>query len=122
MTKPPKEPNFDEHFDQAIKGWREKHKLREDEAVLLMVELFRIHQQHWDELRRREMPSFQQYSTDVLTLTEAAKIFQKQSVTLIESLKLQPPSQRMMKVTRTAAVFAALACLLAGYLIGKAWQ
>ena len=24
-----------------------------------MVELFRIHQRHWDEIRRREMPSFE---------------------------------------------------------------
>ena len=50
--------DFDEDFEQAVARWRQRHKLREDDAVLLLVELFRIHQRHWDELRRREIPSF----------------------------------------------------------------
>ena len=38
--------DFDEEFEQAIAEWREHHRLREDDAVLLMAELFRIHQRH----------------------------------------------------------------------------
>jgi hypothetical protein len=30
----------------------------------LLVELFRIHQKHWDELRQRQMPSLDQFRTD----------------------------------------------------------
>ena len=57
MSKPNTQPpDFDEEFTKAVAEWRDKHRLREDDAVILLVELFRIHQQHWDELRRREIP------------------------------------------------------------------
>jgi hypothetical protein len=52
-----KPPDYDEEFTQAVEKFREQHKLPADDAVLLLVELFRIHQHHWDDLRRREMPS-----------------------------------------------------------------
>lgn len=122
MSTPNKEkPDFDEDFDQAVTQWREQHKLREDDAVLLLVDLFRVHQHHWDQLRRREMPSFEQFRTDIGTLAEAAKIFQQQAATLIETLKKQTPAAPSENVTFTAAVFAVIAALLGGYLIGRAW-
>jgi TPR repeat protein len=34
----------------------------------------------------------------------------------------QPPAHRAARITRAAAIFAALAALLAGYLIGRAWR
>jgi hypothetical protein len=114
------QPNFDEEFDEAVAEWREEHRLREDDAVLLLVELFRIHQRHWDEIRRRELPSFEQFRADITKLVDASREIQRQSATLIGVLRPQSPN-RMVKVTRTAAIFAALATLLAGYLIGKAW-
>src|SRR5947207_9288683 len=52
--------DFDEELMQTVVARRERHRLREDEAVLLLVELFRIHQSHWDEIRRRELPSFEE--------------------------------------------------------------
>jgi hypothetical protein len=113
--------DFDEEFMQSIVAWRERHRLREDEAVLLLVELFRIHQRHWDEIRRRELPSFEQFRSDITKLVEATQEFQRQAATLIEVLQTTSPNQRMVRVTRTAAMFAALATLLAGYLIGRAW-
>ena len=36
----------------CVESWRQRHGLREDDAVLLLVELFRIHQHHWDALRQ----------------------------------------------------------------------
>ena len=63
MSKPTTQPpDFDEEFTKAVAEWRDKHRLREDDAVTLLVELFRIHQQHWDELRRREIPAFSRIS------------------------------------------------------------
>ena len=122
MSTPNKEkPDFDEEFDQAVTQWRERHKLHENDAVLLLVELFRIHQHHWDQLRRREMPSFEQFRSDIEALTGSAKTFQQQAVTLIETLKKQPMATASENVTFTAAVFAVIAALLGGYLIGKAW-
>ncbi len=116
-----KPPDFDEEFSQAVTQWREKHQLREDDATFLFIELFRIHQKHWDAIRSREMPAFDQFRTDIAFLTQAAKTFQQKTTTLIKLLKSQPPVNGLATVTRTAAAFAALACLLAGYLIGRIW-
>jgi hypothetical protein len=90
--------------------------------VILLVELFRIHQRHWDELRRREIPSFEQFRADITKLVGAAQTFQQQASVLLELLRSQPPAHRAARITRAAAVFAALAALLAGYLIGRAWK
>ncbi len=115
------QPDFDEEFNQAVAEWRDKHRLREDDAVMLLVELFRIHQRHWDEIRRREIPSFEQFRADIAKLVEAARTFQGQTTAVMELLRTQPPAYRAAKITRGAAIFAAIASLLAGYLIGRAW-
>jgi hypothetical protein len=115
------QPNFDEEFDEAVAEWRDKHRLREDDAVMLLVELFRIHQRHWDEVRRRELPSFDQFRADIAKLVEAARTFQGQSAALLEIMRNQNPAHRAARITRAAAVCATIADLLAGYLIGRAW-
>ena len=122
MSKPSTEqPDFDEDFTKAVAEWRDKHRLREDDAVILLVEMFRIHQQHWDELRRREIPSFEQFRADIAKLVGAAQTFQQQTAALLELLRTQPPAHRAERITRAAAIFATLSGLLAGYLIGRAW-
>ena len=122
MTTPNTDkPDFDEEFEKAIGEWRERHRLREDDAVLMLVELFRIHQQHWDELRRRELPAFGEFRADIGKLAEAARTFQAQTAALLEVLRGQPPAYRAARITRAAASFATVAGLLAGYLIGRAW-
>ena len=110
-----------EEFTKAVTEWREKHRLKEDEAVLLLVELFRIHQRHWDELRRREIPAFSEFRADIGKLADAARTFQVQSSAFSEAIRDQPMGSRSVRITRAAAIFAALAALLAGYLIGRAW-
>src|SRR5204862_4362255 len=112
--------DFDEEFMQCIVAWRERHRLREDEAVLLLVESFRIHQRHWDEIRRRELPSCEQFRADIARLTEAAKTFQQQLTAVLEVLRTHPPGHRAARITRAAASFPAPARLLAGLLIGEA--
>ena len=116
----PDEPNFDEQFEEAIAEWKQRHQLREDDAVLLLVELFRIHQQHWDELRRREWPSFDQFHGDIMRFGETARIFQQQTATLLERLPRAVPQRGPLTVTWAAALFAALAAALGGYLLGRA--
>lgn len=115
------QPDFDDQFERTITVWRERHRLREDDAVLLLVELFRIHQRHWDELRRREIPSFELVRADIAKLTETTRTFQTQSAALLDALRKLPSTHLAARITRTAAFFAALASLLAGYLIGRAW-
>lgn len=113
-------PDFDDELDRAVADWRERHRLREDDAVLLLVELFRVHQRHWDELRRREMPSFDSLRADIVRLSETMRTSQTQSASLLEVLRKLPSTHLAARVTRTAAFFAALASGLAGYLIGRA--
>src|SRR5262249_26123514 len=106
------QPDFEDEFNQAIVVWRETHQLREDDAVLLLVELFRIHQRHWDDLRRREIPSFEEFRADIAKLADAARTFQGQSTALLEKLRGQRPGQRDARITRAAAFFAAIAAFL----------
>ena len=115
------ELDFDDDFERAVADWRERHRLREDDAVLLLVELFRIYQRHWDDLRRRELPSFELVRADIAKLAETTRTFEAQSATLLDALKKLPSTHLAARITRTAAFFAALASLLAGYLIGRAW-
>lgn len=115
------EPDLDEEFDRAVAEWRERHRLREDDAILLLVELFRIHQQHWDEIRRRDIPSFSEVRADITKLAGVARTFQGQAMALVEMLKNHPPVGNAPRITRAAAFFATVAGLLAGYLIGRAW-
>ena len=65
--------NFEDEFEQAVADWRSRYRLAEDDAVLLLVELFRLHQRHWDEIRRRELPSFEQFRSDIAKLTPTSR-------------------------------------------------
>jgi hypothetical protein len=112
--------NFDDEFEEAIAEWRFRHRLAEDDAVMLLVELFRLHQRHWDELRRHELPSFEQFRSDIAKLSEAAKAFQQQSAALLEVMRLQPRRGARSRVSLSVAAVAAILALLAGFLIGRA--
>src|SRR6267378_4171090 len=94
------QPNFDEEFDEAIAEWRDEHRLQEGDAVLLLVELFRIHQRHWDEIRRRELPSFERFRSDITKLGEASQEFQRQTAALIGVLRAVSPNRGMASLTR----------------------
>ena len=90
----PEPDDFDEEFTKAVAEWRDKHRLREDDAVTLLIELFRIHQQHWDALRRREIPAFSEFRADIGKLVDTAKNFQIQSSALLEAIHRHPTNSR----------------------------
>jgi hypothetical protein len=104
MSAKDPQPDFDDEFLQTLNEWREKHKIKEDDAVWLLMEMFRIHQRHWDELRRREFPPLTGLHADVALLAETVK---------------QLPNER---ISVAAAIMAVIAALLGGFLIGKAFQ
>jgi len=120
MSATPKEtkPNFDEEFLQTLGQWKEKNKIRDDDAVFLLVELFRIHQKHWDELRRRQMPSLDQFRSDITAVTESAKSFREKLEELIEVLAAQPAVVPVKTLPLSEAKYAAATALLGGLLIG----
>ena len=100
-------PDFDEDFLQALAKWKEQNKIKDDDPILLLMELFRIHQSHWDEIRHRQMPSLAEFNADIAALAEAAKIMKEQAEKDIRAVDLP------------TAVFAVVAAVLAGILIGK---
>ena len=52
---------------------------------------------------------FEQFRADITKLLGAAQTFQQQSSALLELLRSQPPAHRAARITRAAAIFAALA-------------
>jgi hypothetical protein len=83
-----------------------------------LLELFRIHQDHWDELRRRQMPTLDQFRQDIASTVEAAKSLKEQTAKVTKALNAHPAAERTIPLT--TAIFAALSTLLAGFLIAKA--
>jgi predicted translin family RNA/ssDNA-binding protein len=120
MSATPNEakPNFDEEFLQTLNEWKEKNKIRDDDAVYLLVEMFRIHQKHWDALRQRQMPSLDQFRNDVAAATESAKSFREKLEELIEALATHPAAVPVKIIPLKEAIYATSTALLGGLLIG----
>ncbi|HWC61856.1 MAG TPA: hypothetical protein VHC44_19370 [Verrucomicrobiae bacterium] len=120
MSTPPKDtkPDFDEEFLQTLGKWKETNKIRDDDAVYLLVELFRIHQKHWDALRQRQMPSLDQFRADITAVTESSKSFREKMEELIEVLAAQPSPVPVKTILMSEALYAAATALLGGLLIG----
>jgi hypothetical protein len=120
MSATPKDtkPDFDEEFLQTLSQWKEKNKIRDDDAVYLLVELFRIHQKHWDALRHRQMPSLDQFRSDITAVTESSKSFRENLEELIKALAAHPATLPIKTLPLSEAIYAAAAALLGGLLIG----
>jgi hypothetical protein len=103
----PTPPDFDEDFLQAIAKWKEQHKIRDDDTVWLLLDLFRIHQNHWDEIRHRQIPSLDEFKADIAALSEAANILKERAKKEIRAVDL------------TTAICAAFTAAIAGFLIGR---
>ena len=116
---PEPEPSFDAEFQAAIDAWCKQHHLREDDAVFLCLELFRIHQGHWDRLRTKELPSVQDLRDSLIKLGETVTLLQRQGSTLLEALHQHKGGQAWIPPTVTAILMAIGAALGAGILIGR---
>lgn len=110
--------DFDADFDAAVEGWRNRYKLREDDAVFLLIDLFRIHQRHWDELRRRDQPSVDQFHSDILKFAESAKAIQNEASALVKTFQTAKDSGTS-GVSAATAFVAATCALAAGYFLGR---
>jgi hypothetical protein len=100
-------PDFDEDFSQALDRWKEQHKIKDDDTILVLMDLFRIHQSHWDEIRHRQMPSLDEFKADIAALSETTKILKERAAKEIRAVEL------------TTAIIAVITAALAGFLIGK---
>lgn len=110
---------FSEDFARAISDWRKKYQLREDEPLLLCLELFQIHQSHWDAIRRQELPSFSDFGDSLKKLHQDAITFQRQANALTEELRRYKSAAHLIAPSVTGLILTAIFAALAGLLIGK---
>lgn len=111
--------NFTEDFAKAIEAWRRKYQLRDDDPVVLCLELFRIHQNNWDSIRRKEFPSFSEFRDALLQLQQQAVAIQRHESGLLEELQKYPKPSRFMAPTVTGLLLTAAFAVVTGVLIGK---
>lgn len=114
-----KKAEFPAHFQKVVTQWCKQHDLQRDDPILLCVELFRIHQSHWDEIRHKDMPSFQEFRQTLLKLVESASAFQRQVDSLREELRLHQGESGIVAPSVTGLILTAILALGCGILIGK---
>lgn len=100
-------PDFDEDFTLTLEDWKRRHQIKDDDTILLLMDLFRVHQSHWDEIRHRQMPSLDKFKADIAALNQAANVLKERAKREIRAVDL------------ATAIIAAFAAAIAGFLIGK---
>lgn len=116
---PEQKNEFSTDFANLVEDWRRKHHLREDEPLLVCLDLFRLHQEHWDSIRRKELPSFSDLRDSLLQIQEQATILQRLSAVLLEELRQHPRPKRFVEPTVAGLILTAAFSVLTGILIGS---
>jgi hypothetical protein len=80
-------PDYDAEFEEAIAQWRSRYSVQEDDAIMLLLQLFRIHQDHWDGIRNREMVGATQFKQMVSSEGETVRMFQESVKTVTYELR-----------------------------------
>ena len=116
---PAPQNKLSEDFARLINDWRKKHQLRDEDPLLLCLELFQLHQTHWDAIRRQELPSFSDFGDSLKKLHQDAATFQRQAGTLTEELRRYKSASRLVAPSVVGLILTAVFAALAGLLIGK---
>jgi hypothetical protein len=45
----------DTELEARVEAWRRQHHIQEDDPILLVADLFRIHHHHWEATRQRSI-------------------------------------------------------------------
>lgn len=116
---PAPQNKLSEDFARLINDWRQKHQLRDDDPLLLCLELFQLHQSHWDAIRRQELPSFSDFGESLKKLHQDAAAFQRLAGTLTEELRRYKSPSLHIAPSVTGLILTAIFAALAGLVIGK---
>ena len=120
MPQPEKQKPDD--FAVDIERWRCQRGLREDEPLLLCLELFRLHQDHWDAIRRQELPSFTEFRDSLAQLDRQTQAVVRHVNALVEELRRQPKLDkldRFINPSTTGLLLTALLAAVTGIFVGK---
>jgi hypothetical protein len=113
-------PNkLSEDFAKAIAAWCQKHHLREDDPILLCLELFQIHQTHWDNIRRQELPSFSDFGNALIKLHQDTATVQRQASALTDELRRYKSTSKLIAPSLTGLLLTAIFAVITGLLIGR---
>lgn len=116
---PPPQNKLSEDFGRLISDWRKKYQLREDDPILLCLELFQLHQTHWDAIRRQELPSFSDFGDSLKKLTQDTLLFQRLAGALTDEFRRHKSRADLVAPSVTGLVLTAILAVTAGILIGK---
>ena len=110
------------NFESAVEEWRRKYSIRDDDAVLQMLELLKIFFQNV----KVEIPSDNNsirlitIRVSLQTLAQLAKEFARDARELKQEIQTIPKISRQLAAGRSIAfVCVTVSSLLAGILIGK---
>jgi asparagine synthetase A len=117
---PTPKPDYDAEFEEAIEKWRGQYKIKEDDAVLLLLELFRIHQDHWDAIHQRYIMGYLEFRRMIETQNANTKAFQSQVRDVTDRLRVWEDLKKRKAVMEGISVAAAAFALIAmGFLAGR---
>ena len=113
-------PDYDAQFKRAVEQWRGRYRIKEDDTVMLMLELFRIHQDHWDGIRQRDTMGLLEFRQMVGTQNESIKTFQRNVDTVTHLLRQREDTRKVKAVADGISTATMILLILgAGILLGK---
>jgi hypothetical protein len=117
---PPNDPSSGEaEFQNAVLRWREKHQLQESDPVFHLLELFQLHQRHWDALRKSGQPSAMDYEEALERLAENIALLGQSSETLLRELRSHTENRRMIQPALVGLLLTAFFSTVTGIFIGR---
>jgi hypothetical protein len=108
-------------LNAAVEQWRTKHGLATDDAVFLLVDLFQIHQKHWDELKRHKPPGLEELQKSLGEVNAQVTTFRKETEDLLAALAKVRIRRSAAQLGRGMASAALLLVAIGGYCLGRGW-
>jgi len=112
--------DFDAEFEAAIEEWRKRFAIQESDPVMLLLELFRIHQDHWDGIRQRDTAGLLRFREMVEKQNESVRLFKSKVDDVISGLRHREDTSKACAARDAISSFLFIALTFAvGILIGK---
>lgn len=121
MERRPVQPrDFDAEFETAVENWRKRFGIKESDAVMLLLELFRIHQDHWDGIRQRDTMGLLEFRQMMEKQNESIRVFKSRADDVISGLRHWEDNSKAKAVRDGITIFAIIVLIFGtGILIGK---